>query len=513
FLGAPEWEFDEDRGSSSVGKRQTGLKLSESAIDGIVRTSENYGYYEWTMVFDNTTRFGKEARAAVQLPAYSVVSKASLWVDGEERQAAFGATARVRSVYRRIVSYRRDPLLVTMIGPDQVQVQCFPVPANGSMKIRIGITCPLLEGQKLPIPHFIETNFDITENLQHKVWVEGDAPTHVALSGELNEDSVAVLSISDEQLSRPDTYLSFDVTQPDAYSLDNGALTLRKIQEDISGVGPVLLIDGREDLLTKLKSVDWSAKKFSEVLVAEPFGYTAWDNKKDLAQFLNDESVYGGVNPCPALLQSMRLATIARAPIVWIHGSLPSAVRDELGLEQIFRRSDHPVKIVTLAASGELNSMISDLTYMRYFSPQASSGDFGRDFAGAIESAERLTKVSDGAVPLGGRTTSGFEFKADSPTAATHPYRLYLYSQIMQSWNAEGSVPDDLITKALKTHLVTPVTGAVVLENAEQFETAGLDPSVGVENVPKIPEPEFYILLSIALLTMAVWFWRKRVAA
>jgi hypothetical protein len=400
-----------------------------------------------------------------------------------------------------------------MIGPDQVQVQCFPVPANGSMKIRIGITCPLLEGQKLQLPHFIETNFDVPDDLQHKVWVEGDAPARVSLAGEVSENPVTVLSMTDEQLSRPDTHFDFEVTPPDRYSLDDGAITLRKIQEGTSGVSPVLLIDGRKDLFTKLKSVKWSGKKFSEVLVAEPFGYTAWDKKENLAQFLNEESTYGGVNPCPALLQSIRLAGNSNAPIVWIHGSLPSAVRDELGLEQIFRRSDHPVKIVTLAATGELNSMISDLSYMRYFSPQASSGDFGRDFVSAIESAEQLTKVSDGSVPLGGRTTSGFEFMADNPTAVSHPYRLYLYSQIMQSWNAKGSVPDDLITKALETHLVTPVTGAVVLENAEQFAAANLDPSVGVENVPKIPEPEFYILLLVAVLTMAIWYWRKRVTA
>jgi len=45
--------------------------------------------------------------------------------------------------------------------------------------------------------------------------------------------------------------------------------------------------------------------------------------------------------------------------------------------------------------------------------------------------------------------------------------------------------------------LVTPVTGAVVLETQQQFEEAGLKP-VAAETVPSVPEPGTLALLAVA---------------
>jgi hypothetical protein len=67
-----------------------------------------------------------------------------LWVNGEEREAAFAGRSQTREAYQKVaIQQRRDPVLVTTAGPDRVQMQCFPVPPNGGlMKIRIGITAP-----------------------------------------------------------------------------------------------------------------------------------------------------------------------------------------------------------------------------------------------------------------------------------------------------------------------------------------------------------------------------------
>jgi hypothetical protein len=512
FFGAREWELDRDRGSTSIGKRQEGLTLGESAIDGVVETTEGFGYYEWTMVFDNANMARKEARAAVQLPSYSVVSKVSLWVDGEERDAAFGSTSHVRSVYRNIVAQRRDPLLVTMIGPDQIQMQCFPVPAEGSMKIRLGVTCPLIAGRKLQLPRFIETNFDIPDKLEHHIWIEGDAPVRVSVAGNSEDDSSIVLAMSNDELSRLDTYFEFDVKPPSVYEFSKGALTLEQSPVEKTVIPPVLLLDGREDVFSELAEIEWSADTYSAVVVAQPFGFTTWDGKEDLAKFMNNLSTYGGVNPSPALVESIRLAGSEGAPIVWLHGSLPPAVRDELALEQILRRTDSPIKVTTVAVSGGLNSLVSDIIYMRYFLPHAATGDTKQDLIDATESASQQHVVSAEQVPLGGRPGSGFVFSAIDSMEVSHPYRLFLYSQIMQSWYDRGKVDDDLTALALATRIVTPVSGAVVLENQDQYDRANLDPSVGAENIPKIPEPEFYILLGLALLVMTVCFWRRRLA-
>jgi hypothetical protein len=65
----------------------------------------------------------------VQLPPGGVVSRLTLWVNGEEREAAFAGRSQTRQAYQQVVSRRRDPVLVTTAGRDRVLVQCFPVPA------------------------------------------------------------------------------------------------------------------------------------------------------------------------------------------------------------------------------------------------------------------------------------------------------------------------------------------------------------------------------------------------
>ena len=83
-----------------------------------------------------------EARLQLALPPGGVVSRATLWVNGEEREAAYGGRGEVRAAYQRVaVQQRRDPLLVTTKGADRVLAQAFPVPRNGgTIKFKIGIT-------------------------------------------------------------------------------------------------------------------------------------------------------------------------------------------------------------------------------------------------------------------------------------------------------------------------------------------------------------------------------------
>jgi hypothetical protein len=148
-------------------------------MDGSIDTNAALGYMEWTMEFHNKSTSQQEGRAQVVLPPGAVVSRATLWIDGEEREAAFGGRAQVREAYAKVVRQRRDPLLVTTAGNDRVLVQMFPIPPSGNMKIRLGITIPIvppLQGaMQLQLPAFSERNFDLDPGLRHAVWFESDA--------------------------------------------------------------------------------------------------------------------------------------------------------------------------------------------------------------------------------------------------------------------------------------------------------------------------------------------------
>ncbi|MEK7831691.1 MAG: VIT domain-containing protein, partial [Acidobacteriota bacterium] len=141
--GNPFLAFDEARGSDRINGIIKGLALSGSRIDGSIDADAALGYFEWTMVFKNETAAQQEARAQIQLPPGAVVSRLTLWVNGEPREAAFASRGKVQAAYQAVVSARRDPVLVTSSGDDRVLVQCFPVPPNGEMKIRFGVTAPV----------------------------------------------------------------------------------------------------------------------------------------------------------------------------------------------------------------------------------------------------------------------------------------------------------------------------------------------------------------------------------
>ena len=55
---------------------------------------------------------------------------------------------------------------------------------------------------------------------------------------------------------------------------------------------------------------------------------------------------------------------------------------------------------------------------------------------------------------------------------------------------------------------MTPVSGAVVLENDQQYKDAGLEPPGDVA-VPTIPEPEVWALLLVALAVVSVTMLRS----
>src|SRR5439155_11543254 len=140
---ARDWEVDEDLGGTAVGERQRGLALSLSRLDGSIDADDALAYVEWTLEIRNRATIQIEARLTLALPPGAVVSRATLWIAGEEREAAFASRADARQAYERVVTRRRDPLLVTTLSADRVLVQVFPVTAGGSVRLRIGMTAPL----------------------------------------------------------------------------------------------------------------------------------------------------------------------------------------------------------------------------------------------------------------------------------------------------------------------------------------------------------------------------------
>ena len=67
---------------------------------------------------------------------------------------------------------------------------------------------------------------------------------------------------------------------------------------------------------------------------------------------------------------------------------------------------------------------------------------------------------------------------------------------------------DAAMQLAVSHQLVTPLSGAVVLETQEQYRQAGLEP-VAAGTVPTIPEPEIVLLIAIVALLVLWALWGR----
>ena len=96
------------------------------------------------------------------------------------------------------------------------------------------------------------------------------------------------------------------------------------------------------------------------------------------------------------------------------------------------------------------------------------------------------------------------------PTGSNHIARLWANERVLELMrvnpiNNRGAA----VALATRYQLVTPVTGAVVLETAQQYDESRLTP-VTRATVPTIPEPHEWALILIACAGMAWLAWRNR---
>jgi hypothetical protein len=103
------------------------------------------------------------------------------------------------------------------------------------------------------------------------------------------------------------------------------------------------------------------------------------------------------------------------------------------------------------------------------------------------------------------------------PAVSSQLVSLWAYSETKQLL-ANGRATD-AVKLASRQRLVTPVTGAVVLETAADYKANGIDPNNPDNNkqassepvhIGAAPEPEEYALIAVALLAVAWQLCRRR---
>ncbi len=514
-----EFEFDDHLGGDNVALRLKNLDLAESRLDGHVDSVSRLGYAEWTMVFKNGSREAKEARCQVKLPRDGRISRLTLWVNGEPREAAFSTVSKVKAAYKAIaVVQRRDPVLVTMVGPDTVMVQCFPVPSQGEMKIRIGVTAPLDDGN-WELPRIVERNFGVAEGLEHALWLQGDQPFNLTGTAEKNASTVdgdgQALSVQLGGASLMESGIALHLGSlpedapvvwcEDRFAKAEGRFLVREPTTVTRSAADklVVVVDGS---LAMARAREWLAKSLGAVDAGKLTLILADDRARRVTpDELNRITFSGGRDNEPALRDGLRLARETNSPLVWIHG--PQAVRlsqPEALLQQFERGTVHPVIYDVAVVPGP--NRLAEAIYR--------TGCLRR--GPSLRNPEKdITRFLEGL--LAGKRETSWHWRRESSAEGLSGTKVW--DQLARFW-AWKAAEDPLSTLAdsersalaASYQLVTPLSGAVVLETQQQYDEHGLTPADGdaTPKIPGVPEPSTGLLF--LLTTAAALMRRKRPA-
>jgi hypothetical protein len=527
-----DFQFDNDHGGTQVGGRLKGLDLVSSRIDGSTSGDDAVAYVEWTMEFRNSAPLAREARLELALPPGGTASRATLWINGEEREAAYGGRGEVRAAYQQVaVQQRRDPLLVTTKGADRVLAQAFPVPGNGgTIKFKIGITAPLEiiapSKARLVLPAIVDRNFSFAPDSRHGVWIESKqalATSAPGLSaGRIDARLFRIAgTIGDRDLSGTRQTISIE-RNPDAGRVaarlgerepvmqevvpgDASALTTLMLVVD----GSARLADRTTQLIAALDAIG-PAARVGAVIASEPMRRIApapWSDtqKKSITGLLRSTAFYGGQDNAPALADALQtLEAEPNGTLLWIHGPQPVNFRGSAAhLEQATARLSRLPGVVLYGVEPGPNEVLPDTPWAwgarslpQTGAPRADLADFFDRVSGNTPSLTiRRTQAA---------ATEGLTKGSD------HVARLWARDRVIELMRTNPATNRAAaVALAAGYQLVTPVSGAVVLESRQQFEANRLTP-VSPLTVPTVPEPHEWALALIACAALAWLVARNR---
>lgn len=502
-----EW-FDPALGGDQVAARIKNLALAQSRLDGRVDGASGIAYLEWTLEFRNTSVREREARALIELPPGAVVSRVTLWINGEPREAAFGGRSQTRQAYQQVaVRQRRDPVLVTTAGPDRILLQCFPVPVGGTLKTRIGISAPLAvpDAEKaeavLRLPAFVEQNFSSATKLTTTVWLESDRAalaTSPGLVAVVNDDLPSIRGEipADESASAAYLRVPLATPQPPVLAGDPRLPADTAIRQTLQPPARApafpralaVVIDGS----ARMKA---QADTLREILARIPAGtpvlyILASDvpratEEKPSRKFL---AFAGGCDNGSALVQAAQWSLEHdSAPILWLHAAQPLDSTDLEALRQIatFARGRLAIYGFQFGPGADrISEKLADLNLVHPLLVEANAPAAILDALRGSAAAWIREKV-----PVNGENPPVTE-------GSSHIVRLWAADEIARlTAPFRKSGREDALDLARTFQLVTPVSGAVVLETAAQYKANDLTPADPATTPEIVPEPGTLLLL------------------
>jgi hypothetical protein len=453
-----EFDVDTDIAGESVSSISRGLSLTSSEIVGDAVPTLSLARLAWTIELQNISKYKREGRAKVALPPGSVVTGATLWLDGRRLSATISARKIARQVYRGSLVKEDHPLLVSTCGPDQILVQCYPIKPYSIVKIELTIVAPFqlrsFQEGAIVLPSLSEQNFGLTSQpiskfaLGHviengKIWT---CPVTAGLGQYRVEQTVGGINfVATQELTQADRWIPGKMI----VILDGSASMAPFFPEVLKALESL-----PSGLPSKLVFV-------SDHIVSDFSTSGTPDFKSDLAQIASALCVGGQDDSAQLVMALYDSIQTADTAVLWIHGSQPLGTSVQAKVRALLcARSEHPF-LYDLQVSPGPEEVLNGISFAPGLEKVQRFGSVGSDLQNLFSHWVQRSKI------LLYNRTCAREY-SNMPLRNVRAYdediaSLAANDRILTEGGGDVSlVSDDSYLLASDLHLVTPISSAIV---------------------------------------------------
>ncbi len=494
-----EFDLDADIAGENVSGVARGLSVSEANVIAVVNADAAVADLDWSIMLSNVSKYDREARAKILLPPGGVVTKATVTVNGVERDATILVRSVARAIYKQAVVERKDPLLVSTCGLDQILIQCFPVQPESTMKVRLKIAAPLIlaEDKKsaaLVLPAFEERNFqfEVPDNVSINSNNSIKVPVSKVSMADLGEQHQAVFGLEPAQLARFAGVVNFErdpkcVVAVTTNSIANdGSKVARRVTSPTYKMPEkiVVLVDGSasmqhyvQDLATGLKNIP-SAVNTQIVVVGDETAYLGKQSYSNTSEFAATIGLLEKYRPVGGHADDVQLMkSLKDAPVLWIHGAQPVSTVNKALLKNLLQRPSATPLLFDLQVAAGPNELMNDMDPIVNVVRVPRTGNIATDLSRLFKSWQLTSSKNNqfevwhdepSAAPSGGSgkpvtgvvavAAAGVKSVNDVPALA----QLYGYEKLLESYRSADQGPAFMLAE--KYHLVSPISSAVVTD-------------------------------------------------
>ncbi len=477
------------------------MAYTEKTID-----IENESEHRWR-------RRNQEALYSFYLPEGSVVTSASLWVEGIERPSFLTTKGKADSAYTTIVGREmRDPLLIHWQEGSKVTVRVFPVSFDNPRKFKIGVTSPLKYDNGDLV--YENLDFDGPPSYQAKENI------HVVVTGQLDKINTP---LNIEQKGdywvynghyQSDWSLQFPAPElaTKAFSFQGKSYQLMTQSQSLEAFSPTeIYLDINQSWSKRQFNQIWESVKDKDVYVYQDKLLKLTEgNRKRLFQELKSWNYN--------LFPFHKIKSPNDALVITQNDHL-TPVLDDLkdtkfskNLNSFLLTNNSPIKVFNIQET--LTPYLKTLKELRTINLQ--SGDIHALIELIKNEQFKALEEDDITVSLAQARVNIIEgdHALENTVAPDHLLRLFAYNNLMKQigkdyFNKE-LLEDELIGQAEKAFVVSPVSSLVVLETQADYERFDIKQSKDgltnamINDAGSVPEPHEWVLIIFCLIVG--WF-------